>query len=190
MQPMAITTSTPVTEETYREIALGDPKWELHHGLLREKPGMSVAHANVIDRLQRQLYSQLGEHAYRLRPNFAKLRRSADTYYIPDIAVIPAHIVQALSARPGSLDAYGDPLPLVVEIWSPSTGDYNINEKLPDYQARGDQEIWYIHPYQRTLTAWRRTPSGTYDEVVYRGGMVRVTSLPGVVIDMDALCEP
>ena len=89
--------------------------------------------------------------------------------------------------RPGSLDAYADPLPLVIEIWSPSTGGYDINEKLPDYQRRGDLEIWRVHPYERTLTAWRRRPDGIYTESVYRGGIVHPESLPGVAIDLDAL---
>ena len=118
------------------------------------------------------------------RSSHARLRRSADTYYIPDIVVIPTPVVQALLEQPGSLDAYPEPLPLVVEIWSPSTGRYDINEKLPDYQQRGDLEIWYVHPYERTLTAWRRQPDGAYAESVYHGGIVRPESLPGVTVDL------
>ena len=74
---------------------------------------------------------------------------------------------------------------MVVEIWSPSTGRYDINEKLPDYQQRGDLEIWYVHPMSARLTAWRRRPDGTYSESVYRGGIVRPESLPGVAIDLE-----
>ena len=186
---MAIT-STPVTEETYREIALGDPKWELHHGLLREKPGMSLAHANVIDRLQRHFYRQLGEDAYRLRSNHARLRVSADTYYVPDIAIIPTAMVQAMYEQPSMLDAYSDPLPLVIEVWSPSTGAYDITEKLAGYQRRGDREIWYIQPYERTLTAWRRRSDGMYAQTIYRSGVVRPESLPEVAIGRDGLFQP
>jgi Uma2 family endonuclease len=94
---------------------------------------------------------------------------------------------QALLEQPRALDAYAEPLPLVVEIWSPSTGDYDIAGKIPAYQQRGDAEIWFIHPEQRTLTAWRRNPDGDYDETVYRGGLVHPHSLPGVVVDLDAL---
>jgi Uma2 family endonuclease len=100
---------------------------------------------------------------------------------------MPTALEQTLRERPGSLDAYSEPLPLVVEIWSPSTGDYDINQKLPGYQQRGDLEIWRIHPYERTLTVWRRQPTGAYAETVYRGGVVPVASLPGVTIDLDAL---
>ena len=187
---MATTTAVPVSEETYREIALGDPKWELHCGQLREKPGMSVEHGHVIDRLQRQLYLQLDPGEHTLRTNHARLRLSADTYYVPDIVIVPTGLELALRERPGSLDAYPESLPLVIEVWSPSTGGYDINEKLPDYQQRGDREIWFVHPYEHTLTAWRRSPDGSYAKAVYRNGMVRADFLPSVAIDLEALLRP
>jgi len=185
---VSITKTEQVSEETYRKFALGDPQgqWELHHGQLRQKPGMSVEHGDVMDTLLAFLYEQLDRNEYRIRTAHARLRRSADTYYVPDIAVIPTPVVQALLEQPGSLDAYPESLPLVVEIWSPSAGRYDINEKLPDYQQRGDLEIWYVHPYERSLTAWRRRPDSTYAESVYRGGIVRPESLTGVEIDLDA----
>jgi Uma2 family endonuclease len=186
---VSITKTEQVSEETYRRFALGDPQgqWELHHGQLREKPGMSVEHGSVMMLLVEWFLNQLDRNEYRVRATHARLRRSADTYYVPDVAVIPTALEQALLQLPGSLDAYADPLPLVVEIWSPSTGRYDINEKLSDYQQRGDLEIWYVHPYERTLTAWRRQSQGIYTETVYRGGIVHPESLPGVVIDLDAL---
>ncbi|MGH2618083.1 MAG: Uma2 family endonuclease [Thermomicrobiales bacterium] len=189
---MATTQTKFMTEAEYRGFALGDKsgQWELVRGQLREKPGMSVDHGGVMDNLLAFLYGQLDRSEYRIRTTHARLRRSSDTYYVPDVAVIPTATVQALLERPHSLDAYPDPLPLVVEIWSPSTGRYDIREKLPDYQARGDLEIWYIHPYERTLTAWRRQADGAYTETVYRSGTVYAESLPGVAIDLDTLFEP
>jgi Uma2 family endonuclease len=184
---MALTKTDIVSEETYRELALSHKLLELHRGQLREKPVMSVEHGAVADHLLAQLYGQLDRGKYRIRTNFAKLRRSADTYYIPDVAVIPVAFEQALLANPRSLDAYGEPLPLVVEIWSPSTGSYDIKEKLPGYQHRGDAEIWYIHPYERTLTAWRRQPDGTYQETLYRDGVIEPLALPEVTIPLAAL---
>jgi Uma2 family endonuclease len=188
---MALPKTQTVSEETYRRLALGDPggQLELHRGQLVEKPGMSVVHGGVLDFLVLLLHNQLDRDMHRLRIGHARLRQSADTYYVPDIAVIPTAMVKALLENPHSLDAYSEPLPLVVEIWSPSTGNYDINAKLPDYQQRGDREIWYIHPYQRTLTAWRRQPDGRYTETVYHGGTVHSASLPGVTIDLDELFD-
>ena len=180
-----------VSEETYRRLALAEPDrhWELHDGRLREKPAMSVEHGGVGFYLAHLLQLQLNRSEFRLRFNHARLRRSGKRYYIPDIAVIPTAVELALRQRPGTLDAYAEPLPLVVEIWSPSTGDYDVTEKLDEYRQRGDHEIWYLHPYQRTLTAWRRQPDGSYAEAVHHGGTVRPASLPNVAIDLDALVD-
>ena len=188
-QPMTITATELVSEETYRRLSLDDryAHCELHDGRLLEKPGMSVEHGDTMVLLATTLAGQLDRNEYRLRIDHARLRRSSRNYYIPDLAVVPTALERALRQNPGSLDAYAEPLPLVVEIWSPSTGGYDIGAKLPEYQQRGDREIWYIHPYERTLTAWRRQPDGSYAETVYRGGKVRPESLPNVEIDLDAL---
>ena len=85
------------------------------------------------------------------------------------------------------LEVYQVPLPLVIEVWSRSTGTYDVDDKLPEYQRRGDLEIWRLQPYERALTAWRRQPDGSYTETVYSGGSVRPGALPGVAIDLDAL---
>jgi Uma2 family endonuclease len=132
---MSITKTAQVSEETYREFALGDPggQWELVRGHLREKPGMSVEHGSVVIRLATMLHNQLDRHEFEVRAQHARLRRAADTYYVPDVSVVPARLVRALLEHPGSLDAYAEPLPLVVEICSPSSGDYDSDTKLPEY---------------------------------------------------------
>jgi Uma2 family endonuclease len=85
------------------------------------------------------------------------------------------------------LEVFDQPLPLVVEGWSPSTGGYDINEKLPEYIRRGDQEIWRVHPFDFVLTAWRRQPDETYAESIHTSGTIEPIALPGVIIDLDKL---
>ncbi len=85
------------------------------------------------------------------------------------------------------LEVYAEPLPLVVEVWSPSTGDYDHATKLQDYQQRGDREIWLLHPYEHTLTAWRRRPDGSYARTMHRYGLVTPVALPGGRIDLESL---
>ena len=189
---MVATQTQRMTEEEFREFSLGDTagQWELHRGELVEKSGTSVAHGGVMMQMTEMVLPQLDRRAFRLRVNHARARRSADTYYIPDIAIVPTETVLALMDHPYDLDAYPEPLPLVIEIWSPSTGKYDVMAKLPDYQARGDREIWYVHPYERTLTAWRRQSDGSYSESIYTEGIVRPESLPGVAIDLEELFEP
>jgi Uma2 family endonuclease len=179
----------PVTEATYREVAEqdGDNVWELVCGKLRSKPLMTQAHGDAMTELVVRLHAQLDRHAYRVRVNQARTRLPEGDWFVPDVAVVPAAIAGPVPGERG-LDEYRGPLPLVVEIWSPSTGGYDIRTKLPRYQERGDLEIWFLHPEAWTLTAWRREPDGCYSEQAYdRDATVECRSLPGVRVRLDEL---
>jgi Uma2 family endonuclease len=181
----------PVSERAFQDFVLREPdaQWELHDGQLREKPPMSWEHNDVMALLNHLLQQQLRRDDYRVWANAGHVRRSAKNYYIPDVIVIPAALGHQFRGKPGTLPVFRDPLPLVVEIWSPSTGDYDIDSKIPRYRARGDLEIWRLHPYERTLTAWRRQSDGSYAETVHRDGVVRPASLPGVAIELATLFD-
>jgi Uma2 family endonuclease len=178
----------PVSEQTFRQLALEDPEghWELHRGCLRKKPDMPLDH----NRLARELYFvlrlQLDPAQFDVSVNMGQVRLSAESYYIPDVYVIPIELQAPLRGQ-RTLEAYAAPLPLVVEVWSPSTGDYDVRSKLVEYQRRGDLEIWLLHPYDHTLTAWRRQPDGSYAESHADGGSIQPIALPGVTIDLDVL---
>jgi Uma2 family endonuclease len=180
-----------VSEPAYRELVLGDGdrQWELHDGELVEKPGLAYAHNEIMFELGHLLRSQLGRERYRVRVNAGRVRRSARNYYIPDVFVLPIDLTLPYRELPSALEVYDAPLPLVVEVWSPSTGAYDVEEKLREYQRRGDLENWRIHPYERTLTAWVRQGDGSYAETVHRGGTIRPAALPGVVTDLDGVWE-
>jgi len=184
-------TVTHLSEQEYRELALNDPdhRWELWDGVLVEKPLMSMMHDDVAFYLGLLLQNQLDRAVYRVNVNGGKTRFTARNYYIPDVVVIPTGLVLPFRSDPRSFNAFAEPLPLVVEIWSRTTGDYDMAAKLPIYRERGDLEIWFIHPYERTLTTWRRQPDSTYLEDTYHGGVIPVASLPGVTIDLDALLD-
>jgi len=181
-----------VQQQTFEEFLTraGDHSHlEVHQGRLREKPEMSFDHGDVMTYLGIQLGQQIDRKQYRVHVNNGRVRRTERTYYIPDIIVIPLHLAEPFRGKPGVLEIYDEPLPLVVEVWSESTGDYDVDAKLPEYKDRGDREIWRLHPYKRTLTAWRRQPDGSYTKTVYHGGKVESVALPGVIIDLDELFE-
>jgi Uma2 family endonuclease len=180
---------TRVSEREYQEIVLRTPDaiLELHDGEVREKPPMSWEHGEVNTELTYQLRHQLNRNEYRVRTNEGRVRRSSERHYVPDIVVVPVTVAPVFRDKPGTLPVFRDPLPLVVEVWSPSTGDYDVDSKIPEYMVRGDLEIWRLHPYQRTLTAWRKQADGTYVETTYREGVVQPASLPNVAIDLAAL---
>lgn len=180
-----------VTEEEYLSIALAehDGHWELWDGKLVRKPSMTFAHNEIAWKLGVSLYSQLDHAGFSCRTNAGHAHHSERNYYVPDVMVIPMTYALPLRDRQDLLEAYAEPLPLVVEVWSRSTGRYDVREKLGQYRQRGDLEIWFIHPYERTLTAWQRQPDGSYSEAMHRGGTIQPVALPGVSIDLDALFE-
>jgi Uma2 family endonuclease len=177
-----------LSTKTYEQIVLedSDRHWELHRGWLVEKPTMTWEHNIAARRLANQLARQLDPADYDVSCNVGRVSRPEESYYIPDVFVIPCEM-QSRLRRPQRKEAYPEPLPLVVEVWSPSTGEYEVDSKLPEYQQRGDQEIWRIHPYERTLIAWRRQPDGSYTETLFTEGMIEPIALPGVRIDLASL---
>lgn len=180
-----------VTERTYEQVALEDlaGQWELHRGVLREKPPMSAGHNYALRELDDLLHDQLDRTRFRISINASRVRRGDEVSSIPDLLVVPAAYVEAYRGRWEALEVFADPLPLVVEVWSPATGDYDVESKLPEYMARGDFEVWRLHPFERTLTAWRKRADGSYDETVITSGVVEPVALPGVRVDLDALFD-
>jgi len=149
---------------------------------------MLFAHNQAQILLAAQLIQQLDRRRFEVRSNSGHVRRSPENYFIPDVFVFPVELATEFGDKV-VLEWYGTPLPLIVEIWSPSTADYDVNTKLVEYARRGDLEIWLIHPFDRTLTAWRRQSDGTYAEVSQTGGTVQPSALPNVTIDLEALFD-
>lgn len=177
-----------MTERDYEQFVMSgvEGAWELHDGVLVEKPAVSWDHGRIITRLARQLLPQLDEAEHDVRFNEGRVRKPEDTIFIPDLLVVPVAYGQNFVGRP-VLAVFSGPLPLVVEVWSPSTGVYDVDTKVPVYQQRGDLEIWRLHPFETTLRNWVRQPHGSYRESLHRGGIVALSALPGVEIDLDRL---
>jgi Uma2 family endonuclease len=189
--PMEVSTvavpAIVMSREEYEQLVLGDPDrpWEIIGGQLREKPAMSYAHNYGSLELRDLLRDQLDRNRYYVSVNLARLHNPHDTYVIPDIVVIPVDLTLDFRARPRSVEIYVDPVPLVAEFLSPSTGKYDVEGKLEAYKERGDREIWIVHPDERWLTAWRRRPGGTYDDLMIRSGTISPIALPGVTIVLE-----
>jgi len=132
-----VTAARLLTLEPYERIALAEPerRWELHDGALREKTVTAYAHNRWLSWLSRRLFAQQDE--YDVRANPGRVSRSATGVYIPDLAVIPIPLTRRFERHPDALEVYDQPLPLVVEIWSPATGSFDLQTKIPAYQRRG-----------------------------------------------------
>jgi len=167
----------PVSEMTFESVVLEDVdgQWELHRGKLREKPPMSFGHNFSAQELAYQLIDQLDRREYHVFQSRGHLRAPNGDTYIPDVAVIPVGLMSQFRGSPARSEVYDQPLPFLSEIWSPKTGTFDIDTKLPAYRLRGDAEIWRLHP------------DGTYEESSHEGGTVQLHASPWVVIDLDAL---
>ncbi|MGH2602554.1 MAG: Uma2 family endonuclease, partial [Dehalococcoidia bacterium] len=151
-------------------------------------PPVTAQHADIIDRLYRQLAPQLPVDEFGIRAEAGRVRRGSGSYYEPDLCVIPrAFVERQIRERLTELEVYDEPLTLVVEVWSPSTGNADVIDKVPAYQRRGDAEIWRIHPRERTVTVWQRQTDGSYRETRHTAGVVRPAPLPNVTIEIEAL---
>jgi Uma2 family endonuclease len=183
-----MTIAQRLTEAEYEQFVFANPdhKWELVEGQLREKPGMSWEHDDIVSLLAHLLQLQLDRSEFRVRID-SRIRRPPGNIFVPDLLVVPTRFGEEFRGRPGVLVIFGQPLPLVVEVWSQSTGDHDVAAKIPEYQRRGDLEIWRLHPYERTVTSWIRLTDGTYHETVYHEGLVRPTALPDATIDLAEL---
>ncbi len=180
-----------LSEAEYERIALQDPdnQWELVDGRLQSKAcTMTMGHNYAMRGLGWQLHEQLDQLIWTVSVDSGRLRVSTGSFYIPDVCVIPIEFVRRkLREARERLEVYDEPMPFVAEVWSPSTGTYDLETKLQEYQIRRDVEIWRVQPVERTVTAWRLQPDGSYCEARQSGGRVLLAALPNVTIDLDAL---
>src|SRR2546429_2039008 len=88
--------SVVVSAKTYEEVALEDDDghWELDHGCLRQKPGMSFDHNGIMRALARRIDRQLDEREYEVAMDSSKTRIESGTFYIPDLVVIPTALAR------------------------------------------------------------------------------------------------
>ena len=180
----------PVSEATFRQLSLEDDDvtWELVCGRLRKKPLMTHEHGDVGHYLGVLLTIAPPRSRYRVSTNHARLRLPDGQWYVPDVAVIPYELKEPFRRDPRALEEYSDPLPLVAEVWSPSTGKYDAREKLEGYRQRGDLEIWLVHPFDLTVQVHHREADGSYAVSEHASPDVVVPmSLPGVRIELATL---
>ena len=176
--------------EDYEQFVLSgvEGAWELHDGILVEKLRMGAEHGVIPMLLGHLLLRQIDSARYQVVSDL-RVRRPEATVFLPDVMIIPAGLFELFRGRPGTLAIFSDPLPLVVEVWSPSTGRHDVETRIPVYQQRGDLEIWRIHPYERTVTSWVRQDDGSYQETVYRNGTIQLAALSGVEIAVDDIFD-
>jgi len=105
----------------------------------------------------------------------------------PDICVI---------CDPSKLDKRGciGAPDLIVEVFSPSTGKRDMNEKFSLYEKSGVSEYWIVYPNDKAVTVFLLQPNckyneGTTYEIINGAKEVPVKTLEGLIIDLEELFE-
>jgi Uma2 family endonuclease len=87
---------TLATWDDFERFVLDHPeqRWELFDGRAWEKSGMGSEHNERRTYLAALLIQQLDRREYRVRSENAFVQRSAATFFIPDVVVVPADLVR------------------------------------------------------------------------------------------------
>ena len=104
----------------------------------------------------------------------------------PDICVI---------CDPSKLDERGciGAPDLIVEVFSPSTGKRDMNEKFFLYEKSGVSEYWVVYPNDKAVTVFLlkggKFNKGTTYDLIIGAKKIPVKTLKGLVIDLEELFE-
>ncbi len=157
------------TEELLALPRNGVERW-LIRGQLREKP-LTVrnrTYSRIMTRIAKFLDNWLDQQPEPRGEILCgeagcRLRRDPDTTVGIDIFYISAAVAQRESADTTLID---DVPVLVVEIFSPSDTQEEIDEKIDGYLRAGVALVWVIDPHDQTVTIYR---PGAKPELVNSG---------------------
>jgi len=77
---------------------------------------------------------------------------------------------------------------LIVEIQSPATAKYDLNEKFNLYEKSGVREYWIVFPYDETIQVFLLQSDGKYDKgTLYETGSVPVSIFSGEEIEIESI---
>jgi len=164
---------------------------ELLDGLVHlMSPAPTLKHAKVSRNIFGRMFNYIDKHKgrcqvfsapfdVRLPRNGEKADRDIYTVVQPDICVVCDE--SKLEER-GCLGAPD----LIVEILSPSTRKYDLNDKFNIYEASGVKEYWVVSPDSKDVNVFILQPDGRYDEgTLYELKQPReipVQTLPGLAL--------
>jgi Uma2 family endonuclease len=171
---------------------LDDVRRELIDGFVRVMSAPTSVHQEVIVNLARLFGNYTWRHKGRCKtyvaPFDVRLPQNNETddseiYTVvqPDICVI------CNLSRIDNRGCLGAP-DLIVEIESPSTAKYDMNEKFSLYERSGVREYWIASPKDKSVTTFILQPNGKYDKgQVYKNGKIPVHIFEGVKMDLDEI---
>jgi Uma2 family endonuclease len=173
---------------------LDDKRRELIDGFIKMmSPAPALSHSRVEGRIYNTLYNYIGRCGgpcevfnspfdVRLPKNGEKDDDRIYSVVQPDVCVV---------CDPSKLDERGclGAPDMIVELLSPSTRKYDLNDKYRLYEASGVKEYWVIDVRGRDVTVFLMQDNGTYAEgMVYTdNARIPVQTLPGLEVETAEL---
>jgi Uma2 family endonuclease len=162
-----------------------DARVELIEGEIIDMALIGNDHQSVVDQLNRQLVTTVGERAIVRVQGSIRLNQWSEPQ--PDVVL--------LKPRPdfyrGAEFAFGTDSLLVIEV-SDTTLKYDRDVKVPLYARHGVPEAWVFDVKGNALLVYGDLRDGRYERHVAleRPASVPVTLLRGVILDLAALFTP
>ncbi|MGH8201165.1 MAG: Uma2 family endonuclease [Steroidobacteraceae bacterium] len=168
-----------------------DERTELIDGTayVRDPPAPSRSHQELVSELHYQARLGLEGTSFRayIAPFDVRLPKDGEADELIDTVVQPDVLIVRDLAKLDDRGMRGAP-DWIAEVLSPSTASHDQTVKLRAYERAGVLEVWFVHPGDRTLTAYR-LEDGRYGRpaILELRGRTSISAVPGVTIDWDRL---
>jgi Uma2 family endonuclease len=133
---------------------MGQGRWELVRGVIREMPPAGWEHGVNSASLGHYLWGHSKQHdlgqVLTNDPGFL-VARDPDTVRAPDVAFIPKAKVPETLPK-GWITVVPD---LVVEVISPNDRWSEVHEKIADWLRFGVRLVWVVDPESRSISVYR-----------------------------------
>jgi len=153
-----------------------ETRYELVDGVVTVTPSPTFGHQQIGLEIGRQIANFLVEHPIGGVAQKVDVKVGDDLVYRPDVLFVkgmPDDPFHRLKAPPD----------LVVEIASPSSREYDAEDKRRNYEAAGVPEYWLIDPVRREF-CFLVLEDGAYREAQPTGERYASTVLPGFELDL------
>ena len=166
-------------------------RWQLLDGFAFAMAPPSLPHQDVVSELGAQLRQQLrGKPCKALvapvgvrLPKADEANELVRTVFEPDVLVV---------CDPSKIDKSGirGAPDFIIEVLSPSTARFDQIQKRKAYELAGVREFWLVDIPGGVLTIYRYT-EGAFapSEIVCAQGVIAITALPGLALDLDFMSE-
>ncbi len=173
-----------ITEEKFDELVDEDTRAELLDGVMIVPSPASPRHDHIEGFLRGLIgfFADEKEEGEAFGPD-ALIHLATCRKFAPDIFYLKA------PPFPLPEELFEGPPDWVIEVLSPSTRDYGLEEKRPAFREAGVKELWFVDPDQEHVIVDRRRKR-SYTTLTVEKGRLESATLAGFWINVSWLWMP